>query len=112
MTGKFDALVEDQNPEWARSIRRQLWPSDGSYCAEPISIEDARRLLAQAEQTLAEVGRLQQGLRALHAEMTTFATAKPGGQQVRTKSAREIVEHFAYKLFALLAAPDPPELEK
>lgn len=41
------------------------------------------------------------------ARMKAFVNAKPGGQQTRTKSAREMVEYFVSELEAALAAGGP-----
>ena len=62
---------------------------------------------------LARVRELEQArdrAQAVQFAMLEFAMAKPGGQQTRQKTAREMVEHFAYDLKAALEARDaaPP----
>jgi hypothetical protein len=64
----------------------------------------------QRSEAEAEVARLRAGLQQLFDQMMVFATTRPSSQQTRTKSAREMVETFAYELKDLLAevVPRPP----
>ena len=61
---------------------------------------------------LAKSARLRAALQQLQADMLTFATTRPSPQQTRQKSAREMVETFAYLLKDVLAGDADTRPEK